>query len=298
MRRVGTTFAFVLLLAAAAIAQPPPPPRLTEVPVGGNGYFGAPLDDQFTPQNVFKGVPPPPKPDPPEKLEEALFPPKPPQPKIWSGLAEFGVNGASGNSDLFSLRGAWNAQRKTADNLLVCDFWYAYLQQDGNTNQQQALLNARDEILFPGYKWSLFTATQVEYDELRDYRFRVGIYAGTGYTLVESKETLFRIRAGAGAQRELGFGGPKNQWVPEADWGYDFRYRMNARNAFVSVLDYYPRLDDWSVFRVRFRAAYELILDFDTGTVIRFGIQERYDSNSGNSQPNDLTYFTTLGLKF
>jgi hypothetical protein len=110
---------------------------------------------------------------------------------------------------------------------------------------------------------------------------------------------LLRFRLGAGATRELGIDGARNQWVPEAVLGHDLRYRFDDRNSFASVLDFYPRIDSLAgQYRIRLRTAFESVLDPKNGTVIRFGIQDRYDSNPGNALRNDLTYFATLGVNF
>jgi hypothetical protein len=226
-------------------------------------------------------------------------PPATPPRKIWSGTGDIGLNGANGNSEVLSLRTTWTAQRRTATNLFISDFLYAFSRQDGTVQQQQALFNARDEILFPGQPCSLFSATQVEYDELRSYRFRVGQYAGAGLAVIDTKPLLFRLRMGAGAQRELGVDGERDRWVPEAVFGYDYRHRLDDRNALVSVVDYYPRLDDWSQFRVRARLAYEIVIEPKTGAVLRIGVQDRYDSHPGREAVrNDINYFTTLGFRF
>ncbi|MGL6097905.1 MAG: DUF481 domain-containing protein [Fimbriiglobus sp.] len=319
----ATALTGVFVVAAVAAGQAPPTPT---------PYFGTPLNENFTATTAFPNPPPAPTelPPPPPVLktpppvapfrpEAVIFPPRdpaptptptpieilapdpeapPPAPKLWHGSLDAGVNGATGNTDLVNIRTTFNAQRQTPGNLFVTDFLYTYTWQDGDISQQQAIFNARDEVLFPGEPWSLFSASQVEYDQLRAYRFRVGVYGGTGYAVADSKELLFRLRAGVGAQREIGSEGNRNQWVPEAVFGYDFRYRIDDRNALVSVLDFYPRLNDWSMYRVRARAAYELVIDPKRGTVLRFGIQDRYDSNPGNAKRNDINYFTTLGVRF
>jgi hypothetical protein len=211
---------------------------------------------------------------------------------------DLGLNGADGNTELFNFRGGWNVRRKTATNVLTSDFQYVYNRQNGSTNANQALFNGRDEVPIRGTRWSLFAASQLEYDELRAYRFRVGTYVGAAFTVVDDTRTTFRTRLGAGAVRELGVGGPQDRWAPELVAGYDFRHRLDDRSAVVSILDGYPRLDRLGQFRVRARAAYEYVLYPGWGAVLRVGAQERYDSDPGNAKRNDLTYFTTLGFKF
>ncbi len=280
----------VLLSVGVGIAQPPPP--------GGANYFGAPANQPFNPAAVFP--PPPPAPAPPkvlpsiESADGGLIP-KPP-PKIWSGSADLGINGANGNSELLNIRTNWNVRRKTETNIFTTDFVYSLSEQGKITNANQAIFNARDEVLFGTSPWSLYGSTLLEYDKLRDYNFRVGIYAGVAYKVVDDETATFKVRAGAGALREIG--GPKDRWVPELAFGYDFKYHINDRSSFLSILDYYPRIDNFANFRVRTRAAYEYLLDPVTHMIMRIGIQDRYDSDPGNSKRNDLTYFATLGVKF
>ena len=47
-----------------------------------------------------------------------------PPPKIWSGTADVGLNGATGNSELFNLTIGYTAVRKTADNIFTNNFLY------------------------------------------------------------------------------------------------------------------------------------------------------------------------------
>jgi len=278
-------------------------------PPGGSSTFGAALDQAFTAGSIFA----PPKIEPPSVLpvqavevvpigagaDGGLLPVRVvPPPVVWSGSAETGLNGASGNAELFNFRAAVSAARKTTDNIFTTDFLYTYTEANKVTTLQQALLNARDEVLFAGSPWSLFASTNVEYDELRAYKFRVGVYAGVGYTFIDDEALTFKVRAGAGAVRELGSGGLADRWVPEAVFGYDFKYRINDRSSFLSILDFYPRIDDFSKYRVRARIGYENVLDAKNGIVLRAGVQDRFDSDPGNAKRNDVTYFLTLGVKF
>jgi len=296
-----------LLLAAGPVAgQISSPP-----PAAARANSGTPLSETFTPDTLFpkkQDPPPPPAAGDPSSTttppgvgagaDGGLFPTPPPPRKIWAGSADLGLNGASGNSELVNIRAGWNLRRRTEGNVFSTDLQYVYSQQDHSTKTNQALFNTRDEILFPNSKWYTFTAGQLEYDELRAYRFRVGSYAGTGFVVFDQPGLAFKLRSGAGATREFGTDGNQDRWVPELLFGYDFRYKFNDRSTFVSVVDFYPRAPTFSQFRARARAAYEFILDPATGTILRLGVQERYDSDPGNAKRNDLNYFATIGLKF
>jgi putative salt-induced outer membrane protein YdiY len=218
----------------------------------------------------------------------------------WRGGFEFGVNGSDGNSDVLSLRFGSNFDAKVERNAFHMDVLYTFTQQDGTTRQNQAILNARDEILFPGSPWSIFSATQVEYDQFRAYDLRAGAYAGFSYRWIKTDDTSFKTRVGAGAVREIDTrdGGPPDRWVPEAVVGGDFNHRFTDRQAFVSGVDVFPNLSQLGQFRVRARAGYEIVLDPTRGMVLRLGVQDRYDSNPGPARRNDLNYFATLLFRF
>ncbi|MCU0703280.1 MAG: DUF481 domain-containing protein [Fimbriiglobus sp.] len=268
-----------LLVCSVSLAQP------------GGGFVPPPA---FTPPPAVNFDPPPPAPL--ATVDGGGLLPSERPAKIWSGGGEFGINGAEGNSRLFNLRAGFNAKRKTDTNLLVTDFLYTYAQQNGLLTQNQALFNARDEILFPGSPWSLFASTNIEYDDLRAFDFLIGIYGGVGYQVIQTDATDWRLRAGAGAVRQIG--GPQDRWVPELVFGTDFTHKFDDRQSIVLNLDYYPRVDNFAQFRVRARAAYQIILDQASGTTLRLGVQDRYDSDPGPARRNDLTYYATLGFTF
>lgn len=307
MRGVVAALAFVAGAAAAYGQQSSNGPSFGQVPPGSGGFFGASPNQKFDEKAIFpekKGndLPPPPPAPPPITIPDGSLPPPPP-PKIWSGGLEFGLNGAQGDQSILNIKLGAFADRKTEHNRFHYDFLYTLNTQDGDTQQNQALLNARDEILFPGTPWSVFSAVQAEYDELRAYDLRVGVYAGFGYTWLDNGTTLFKTRAGAGAVREMSIrerpgNNPRDRWVPEAVLGFDFNRKLTDRQSFLSSLDVYPSLSQIGQYRVRARAAYEIVLDPSHGMVLRLGVQERYDSHPGTGRRNALNYFATLLFKF
>jgi hypothetical protein len=285
--------AALALLAGGGVAVAQPP--------GGGAYFGAGQGPGFDEKAIFPGPPGPPPPPKEVTIPDGSLPVAPP--KLWCGSLEFGLNGNQGDNNVLNMKFGAQADRKTAHNVFHSDLLYTLNKQDGTLSQNQALLNARDEILFPHSRhsrWSLFSALQVEYDEFRSYDLRVGVYGGLGYTWVDNDRTLFKTRAGAGAVREMSLarGGPADRWVPESVFGFDFNRRLTDRQRFVSSVDVYPSLSHFGEYRVRARAAYECLIDPEYGMVLRLGIQERYDSNPGAGEKNTLNYFATLMIKF
>ncbi len=275
------------LFAQQPPAAPPAPPAAPTVPEAPPPAAGFATDPIFS--------------KPPDSYvpnDGGLFNPAPPPPRAhWKGGFDIGLNGATGNSEVFNIRFGANGDRKTEDNLLHADLLYTLGKQDGRTIQNTMLFNARDEVLFGNSPWTFFGSTNIEYDELRAYKFRVGVYTGIGYIVRNDDTTLFKVRAGAGAVREIG--GPQDRWVPEMVFGYDYRRKITEFSSIVSNLDFYPRIDDFAQYRIRGNIAFETILDPTTGTNLKIGAQSRYDSDPGPGvRRHDLNYFATLGVKF
>lgn len=290
--RFAVAVGLAALVCGAIAAQPP----------GSGAFFGADPKQKFDEKAIFKEPPKTPGAPPaaaPKAIPDGTLPPPPP-PKVWTGGLEFGLNGAQADVNVLNIKFGAFADRKTDANRFHYDFLYTLSTQNDTTNQNQALLNARDEVLFRGSPWSLFAATQVEYDEFRAFDLRAGVYAGAGYTWLETDATLFKTRAGAGAVREMSTrrGGPPDRWVPEAVFGFDFNHRFTDRQNFLSALDFYPSLDRFGQYRLRARAAYEIVIDPEHALALRLGIQERYDTHPGTGPRNALNYFVTLLYKF
>jgi hypothetical protein len=286
MVRGGIAVLALLCTTAFGFAQTQPP--------GAGAFFGAAPDQKFDEKAILGNPPTLPK---PVTIPDGSMPVPPP--RIWTGGVEMGLNGSQGDVDVLNIRVGANADRKTDANLFHTDFLYTLNRQGDTVNQNQALWNTRDEILFKNTPWSLFSALQLEYDQLRPYDLRVGVYGGVGYKWIDTKETLFKTRAGAGAVREMNLGDSSaDRWVPEAVFGFDFNHAFTDRQRFVSSVDAYPSLSQIKHVRVRARAAYEILIDPEHCMVLRLGVQERYDSEPGNGQANALNYFATLMFKF
>ena len=213
----------------------------------------------------------------------------------WSGALELGLNGSEGNTQILKIRVGADLKYDTPDDVFMLNGWYGLARQNGIQNENKALLTARNEMPIDD-RWGWYVQGQLEYDEFRAVDWRIALHTGLTYTIIKNADTLLKVRAGAGAARE--FGGPSDNWLPEAQFGFDFEQKLTERTKFILAADYYPDISDWARFRIRARSAIEIMLDPELNLCARFGVQERYDSRPGPSKRNDLDYFVTLVLKF
>lgn len=266
---------------------PAPPPAPPYVPLPADMQVATQPFEQgfFTPhsmaQHLYQGAP---------------LPPPLPLPKLWCGGVEFGLSGSEGNAQNFKMRLAGNAKRTTPDDIFSLDTLYTFAEVAGRRNENRWLSNGRYEWLFRDTPWSVYTDGSLELNEFRPYDFRVASHVGLGYQFVKTASCSIRGRAGAGASRE--FGGPAEEWIPEAQLGGDFEFRLSGRQKIVGSVDYYPDIGEWGKFRIVAKASYEILVDPDWNVTLKFGAQDIYDNHSRGGKFNDLDYFATLLWKF
>lgn len=270
MRQSGLRAFFGMLLLASSVWAQPSPFTVPQ-PVGGpiirpDGSFMSGLD-HVTPKNP------------------------------WSASVEAGLNGSEGNSQTLKLRLGGDLKYDAPDDTFIMNGWYGLARQRGQLSENKALFTARNELPLFDTSLAYFTQGQLEYDAFRDVKSRLAVHNGLSYPIIKTDMTLLKVRAGAGASRE--FGGPSDKWIPEGIFGGDWEQKITEKTKFVAGTDYYPDVADWGHYRIRSRAAFEILLDQQLNLSLRFGVMDRFDSRPGiNVKKNDFDYFMTLLYKF
>lgn len=215
----------------------------------------------------------------------------------WTGSFAFGMNGASGNTERFGLRAQFDARRETSKIVTSFGALYVYATDDGNKSEHRGELNARNDWkLGEDSRWRIYALGRAEYNEFKDWRWRVSAFAGVGYALIQNETTLFLPRVGIGGSRE--FGGTANDIVPELNLGWDFEHKFNENVKFFNVFDYYPSLKNFSDFRMETSAGLDVLLSKENNLSLRLGVENRHDSTPEGAKKNDFTYFALIAYNF
>jgi len=218
-----------------------------------------------------------------------------PVPSPWSGGIELGVSGSPGNTDTLKLRAGLDLRFDDADDFAILNIMYILNQANEGDLENKGFALVRNELpMDMGLAW--YAQGSIEYDEFRTVYLRVASHSGLSYALMQDEAQVLKVRAGAGVARE--WGGTSNDWVPEGQAGADYEYKLTERTRFVLAADYYPDLHDFAHYRVRVRAAFDILLDPTYNAYLRLGVFDRYDSQPFGSKRNDLDYFMTLVFRF
>jgi hypothetical protein len=218
-----------------------------------------------------------------------------PVPSPFTGGIDIGLSGSQGNTDTLKLRTGLDLRYDDADDFAILNVLYILNQANSGELENKAFALARNELpMDMGLAW--YAQGQLEYDEFRTVYLRMASHSGLSFVFLQDGTQLVKVRAGAGAARE--WGGASNDWVPEGQFGADYEYKLTDRTRFLAAADYYPDLHDFAHYRVRARAAFDILLDPTYNAYLRLGVIDRYDSQSYGSKRNDLDYFMTLLFRF
>lgn len=215
----------------------------------------------------------------------------------WTGSVELGLNGSSGNTERFNVRGGASAKRSTErmETTLSASFSYATENSDETENRLRG--EARNDWLLPDSRWRVFVLGSAEYDEFQDWDLRLSAFGGAGYELVTTERTFVLGRLGVGLTREIG--GTENAIMPEGLLGLDVEHQLTERQRVFGSAEFLPKLDDVGPYRFLGRAGWEILIDPESNLSLKVGLEDRYDSSPGEGfRRNDVDYFVVLVWSF
>jgi putative salt-induced outer membrane protein YdiY len=202
------------------------------------------------------------------------------------------MNSSEGNADAFSMRAGAEMKRKTNFNEIGFDVSYSKASANGVESQHNALFNAGYEQFLGESRWTVFDKVGLEYDEFRAFDLRFWLNAGIGYQIIKSDPITWKGRFGAGASRE--FGGPMDEWVPEAVFGTDYDHQIRAGQKLSATVDYFPAWENFADYRVVAMVSWELLLSEEHDVSLKISVNDRYDSTPNGRRPNDINYAVLL----
>ena len=213
-------------------------------------------------------------------------------PTPWDSGFEIGLNGASGTSDSFSMRTGGFIKREGKDYKLDASLYYNKNQSEGVEVQSNALLDMRYDWLFDDSPWTLFMMSQTFYDEFQAFDLNVNVNAGVGYQWIDSETLKISSSLGSGASRE--FGGPNEEWVPEASFGLNYEQYLSKTRKLYAKMDYFPEWENFNNYRILADIGLEIELVQPSNLSLKFSATDRYDSQPDGVDPHNLNYSVLL----
>lgn len=224
------------------------------------------------------------------------------QPTYWFGPApwdtgiELGINGSSGTSDSLSIQTGGYIKRESRYSKLDLDANYNRTTSGGAETQNNAQLDARNDwLLDENSPWTLFGSGNIFYDKFQAFDAQTNGNMGVGYRFVHVPGIDLIGRIGAGASRE--FGGPDDDWVPEALFGAAFSQQISTSQKFYGKLDYFPQWEAFHEYRLVADVGWEIELVRPENLSLKISANDRYDSTPNGAEPHLVNYSVLLLLK-
>lgn len=213
-------------------------------------------------------------------------------PDPWELLIELGLNGSEGNNNVLSMRAGGSLKRKTKSWKLDTSLQYNKNTANSIETQNDAKLDVRLDRVISDTRWTLFFLDSLIYDEFQAFDLLVSLDSGLGYKFIDAEFVELLGRFGAGATRE--FGGPDNDWAPQALFGLEYEHQLTPLQRLVAKVDYFPEWADFGNYRVVSDFGWEIDLDKPKNVSLKFSLVDRYDSTPNGVDPNNLDYAVLL----
>lgn len=211
----------------------------------------------------------------------------------WTGRAELGLDGQTGNSERLSFKGLIRSKRKTEFTRLSL-YLRGQFEETGGERSKNEIIGGTKYERDLNERTFAFLHLELESDEFEDLDLRTTFTAGLGYFVIRKETHELKVRGGPSYQHEeLDDGSTTDNLL--AELGYDYRLDINERVRLTSTLSYYFNATDVDDWRLTAENAAEIPLSTDTAWKLRLGVRNEYDALP---QPGierlDTSYFTTL----
>jgi hypothetical protein len=159
-------------------------------------------------------------------------------------------------------------------------------------------LLARGRIEWPlaDTPWSLYVHTFGEYDEFKQFDFRLSGDAGVEYAFLQTDVSKLKGSVGGSASRE--WGSADDDVKPELAFGLDWERKLSDRQKASLEIDYYPSIEDFNDARINSSASWEVVVDPDWGLSLKLSLIDRYDTTPAGAKHNDINYAVLLLWSF
>lgn len=219
--------------------------------------------------------------------------------ELWTGVFDFGLALAQGNSETTNVSFALNADRVTTRD--KTSFFAAALYSTNNTTGES--ITTANIIRGGGrYEYNVtprfftYVAGGLEHDELQELDLRILLGGGAGWHVYQTPTTVFDVFGGLNWNKEY-YENDVDRSSAELQVGEEFSHQLSDRVLFKERFVLFPNLSDSGEYRMAFDASAVTAINKWLGWQITFS--DRFTSNPlPGIKENDLILTTGLRISF
>ena len=124
--------------------------------------------------------------------------------KDWEHRLEIGLDGSAGNSQNETLRSTLNLKYEDENSRMHSQTLYYVSSDENETSENKAYTNFMKDWLLKDSKWFLFSYSALDWDEFKDWDYRIKQSGGVGYQFINTEKWDVRGRLGLGVKHIIG----------------------------------------------------------------------------------------------
>jgi putative salt-induced outer membrane protein YdiY len=194
----------------------------------------------------------------------------------WKRRVSLGIIGTSGKSHDLKINADFTAKYEDERKRWGHETSYYRNSADGTLSDQNFFSTLRRDWLEPRSPWFAFADGRVDYDEFKDWDYRLAADAGVGYEFVKTDNYRLLGRAGLGANQTIG--GSREELTPEASLGVDVSWKINSQQDLAFVNTLYPNLRQTGELRNLTSLDWRYGIDEKAGLGLKISLSNEYDS--------------------
>jgi putative salt-induced outer membrane protein YdiY len=211
----------------------------------------------------------------------------------WKHEIEAGLNGSSGNSDSMSLHAGYSAAYKDDEDGWKFVSAYDKAENDGVESRNQFFADLLKDWYFQDTPWFAFAQGRYDWDEFKDWDYRLAASAGAGYEFLKSDEWYLVGRFGLGGNKT--YGDADEEFTPEAILGLDATWTISERESAEFKTTFYPSLEDSGEYRNITTFDWKMTISDSGNLAMKIGLINEYDSQAAPGvDENDFKYNLSL----
>lgn len=216
----------------------------------------------------------------------------------WATNFELGASGSSGNTEVFTVHAGLTSLHEDADGRTKLGASYDHTVSEGVISANRFVAEGTHDFFnaFPKEsKWGLFGNIRYEYNDFVEWNHRLSAFVGPTYRILKDDTYTLIGRAGFGGTYQDNGTRNNGHFIPEAQIGADFTWKIDERQKFEASTTFYPSLEETGDFRNISTAAYYLAID----THKSLKLAAEYNYNSTQTTPyrkGDFKWWVTLAF--
>lgn len=221
-----------------------------------------------------------------------------PTPKSrWAGQLNLGLDMVRSETDRDLYQGSFNVTYGRGRFRNILDYRAAYGETAGQLSANR--MDGSVKTDFDLARWRrvfVYNLAAAGYDDIRriDLQFEEG--PGVGYHLVTRTNFVLNVELG-GNFFEINFADGTRRDEMNLRIAEDFTWALTSKISLHEKLEFLPRPDDFSVYRLRFESTLSYLLM--KNLTLNLSLLDVYDARPArNVTPNDMQIRSSIGVKF